>query len=548
MQTHCCKPVICFSKQGKQSQTKHKHDYQLLSSWTVTENFVDLFERTRNTFSPKQKTYSVFPCLQTANTKHKHKHKHKLKQAMAMPQHDAEAINMMTRLVQLRKGILSESAEALGQQVSKPKPTTREGATNWQNAMDAAQNQWLEARKMLAQASTALAEEKAKSNGGLPSAYKFSKLPSPSVFPIFKPKLSTTRRDCTDFLEAYERMMETAIVPYQEGPHGHEQFRWLAAMHQSFAKIKRSHELLKWLKDHKIAKTSWPAFQAEFIKRFAKDETFTQAKKTLEQCKQQSHQDVGDFFDDFITYAQDADFGANEPPADWKQSNLLADKFLSKLKETLISKVIDNVGYEAVANDVVKLCNLAAKIERAQLAKSSVLAKMRATGVISSAGKKAQAPNATFLKSKRNDGYKRRDANTGANGAGTGKQPRGKDIFCSRCKRMHPGGATRCWAESRQDGSIINSPATANKPSWFIPGHLYKGKNSGSKRNAQAIESEDQQREAKKRKKIGRMLGGKSKTRSVQFQQHQDAADADDEFEFEYDDETDHAEQIAHRE
>jgi hypothetical protein len=447
---------------------------------------------------------------------------------MAAPLHPINAtLEMIKQLVQRRQDRLQEAQAALQVQLSKDKPTTRANLVNWQTANDTTQEEWSKAKKMLKDARDELADEEAKAEGGAaPPSFRYSKLPSHSLFPVFQPKLTTTRRDCTNFLDAYERTMNTAVVPYQEGPRGFEQQRWLAAIHQSFPRAKRSHELLDWLKGHTNSKITWKAFKAEFIAKFAKDKTLTQAKKKLENCKQQNHQDVGDFYDDFITFARDADFGGNEPPANWKQSNLLADKFLRKLKPTLIEKIVDDIGYEAVANDVVQLFDLAARVERAQAAKASVLQQIKS--IHGGGATKSAKGKEAFTKrkpSKPSNGKFDKQAN--------GQREPAIIMHCTRCKRSHRGGAKSCWSATFDDGSTIKTPATAAMPEWFEERVAKRNKNGGSKRAAN-IDPKAEKRSIKRRKKIGRMLNGRNA--SVTFLNEDNGSNSlNDEFENSFD-------------
>jgi hypothetical protein len=449
---------------------------------------------------------------------------------MALPLQENVILKMAKSLVQRRQERLLEAQQSLQEQLAKAKPSTRAHIVSWQEANDATQEAWTRAKKLLnKEAKAELEDEEAKANGGAAQpSFRYAKLPSPSLFPIFHPKLTTTQRDCTDFLDAYERMMTSAVVPYQEGPRGFEKQRWLAAVHQSFMKGKRSHELLAWLKGHAESKISWNAFKTAFVTKFAKDKTLTQAKKKLESCKQKSQQDVGDFFDDFITYARDADYGSAEPPPNWMESNLLADRFLRKLKPTLIEKIVDDIGYEAVANDVVQLFNLAARVERAQAAKASVLHQI----------KTRNGDGDTKSSKTSRDFSAKRKANKSAH-TKNDKQPDGQQrgdrvmVLCTRCKRNHVGGAKSCWSKTFDDGSPIQTAPTATMPNWFTPRSERSA--NGTKRPAKTSSSNGQ-RAIKRRRKIGRMLSGRNaKNASVTFDNDDSGDHPDDEFENSFD-------------
>jgi hypothetical protein len=315
-------------------------------------------------------------------------------------------------------------------------------------------------------------------------------------------------------------MMEAAIVPYAEGPTGFVKYRWLSALHMSFPKRKHSTELLKWIKGHQESKTSWEDFQVAFILKFAKDSTFTQAKKTLESCAQRADQDVADFYSDFIDYARDADFGAREPPLGWEtQSNLLADKFLSKLQAPLIAKVIDDAEYATVANDVVQLSKLAAKVETAQMAKGTVLAALLKL----KGNKTSRQRDGEAAKNKKRFTKNQRD-NSGANVSNSKREVNSanKKVLCRRCKRLHVGGRSNCWAQSFEDGTPITEKATAEVPAWFVP-RATNQQGNNRKRKSGKEETKDQ-RAIKRRKKIGRMLAGRGQ---VTFNADQEGDEAD---------------------
>jgi hypothetical protein len=283
--------------------------------------------------------------------------------------------------------------------------------------------------------------------------------------PAFARTLTTTPRECEEFLAKYSTFNNNHNVPHEQN--GKTLF--FNAMNAAFDASGQPCTLREadWLKEQRDNKCTWGEFCALFIAEFALSKHHGSKRDQFKElCKKgQDGMTVNQFFLEFCDLAAKATF-TGAPPADWKTNNAsIAESFVGALNKNLTRWLLNNK-----ANDFMA-CSHNLEASSAMAAEAEIT--MKSVALMRT---RLDPSQAAPLK-----GNKGNPANTSNKGGFSPRQPntRGdnnlsntKVAKCTRCFKTHFGGAANCWATVDAKRNTITSPPTAVRDDGKVGGFV----------------------------------------------------------------------------